>query len=876
MGSCAANTFATALNNNAAPTCTQPDFTNLAGSATKGQLPVGAANQVLGTNAGATAQEHKTLAVGTAGTDFAIVHTAGVITFNLPTASASNRGALSTADWTTFDNSVDSVTGTASQIASTGGQTPVLSVTNPFIFPGKATFAASVAGASSANIPAGTATSAPATGDFWYVTGGESPTFRTSAGNSRTYPPDIRAINTTAPLTGGGNLTTDRTLICTTCVTSADALTVNRLVLGSGSQGVQVLGSLGTTTTVLHGNAAGLPSFAQVNLTTTVTGILPGANGGTGNDFTEFTGPASTLKTFTLPNSSQTIETQNNKDAASGYAGLDGSTKLLIAQGQEVWAIADLSDIAGVTGTGTTAVLSVAPTFTGVVTMAAVNYVGNAAVEKLTGSNTDTTTTNLFWAQLTIDSAHTSGTRAEAVVADFQATHSGAGGTVTDLVGIILRTNVLSAGTATNNYALLIEDQAGVGTNNTAIAIAGTGVGNALTFGGDINLYRSAANLLASDDMFQALHTTTTLADEAAGYFSVTDTHSSGTKVGFEGVYAEALSTAAGNTTNVCALCTSADHSGSGTITNFWGLLVQATAHTGTVTNNYGIQVANQAGGTNNWAIKTGTGQVEFGDIVEGAQNLTFKSGTAFVGTLDHAITTAREWDFPDATGFVLLTSTESGVIPGDSTVGRVLRVTGANTYAFGALDLADGDAVVNVLPEANLPDMSTTAQGVAEAAIDTEVTTGTDAGRAVTPDSLAGSNRFGRKVVQVVAFDFTTALATGDGAFYFSVPAEIGGMDLVNVEAHVITVSSSGTVDVDLARCAVVATGNTCSGTVVDMLSTNLIIDVNESKSSTGAGATINTANDDVVEDQVIRVDVDGAGTGTQGLIVWMEFELP
>jgi hypothetical protein len=81
----------------------QVAFSQLSGAATLSQLPFGTANQVLGTNAGATAQEHKTLGVGTTGTDFAIAHAANSIVFNLPTASASNRGALSTADWSTFN-----------------------------------------------------------------------------------------------------------------------------------------------------------------------------------------------------------------------------------------------------------------------------------------------------------------------------------------------------------------------------------------------------------------------------------------------------------------------------------------------------------------------------------------------------------------------------------------------------------------------------------------------------------------------------------------------------------------------------------------------------------------------------------------------------
>ena len=52
---------------------------------------------------GITAQVQN-LATGTSGSDFAINSTGSTHTFNLPTASAANRGALSTADWTTFNS----------------------------------------------------------------------------------------------------------------------------------------------------------------------------------------------------------------------------------------------------------------------------------------------------------------------------------------------------------------------------------------------------------------------------------------------------------------------------------------------------------------------------------------------------------------------------------------------------------------------------------------------------------------------------------------------------------------------------------------------------------------------------------------------------
>jgi hypothetical protein len=63
---------------------------------------------------GLTAQV-QSLAVGTSGTDFAISSATDTHTFNLPTASASNRGALSSGDWTTFNGKFNTPSGTTAQ-----------------------------------------------------------------------------------------------------------------------------------------------------------------------------------------------------------------------------------------------------------------------------------------------------------------------------------------------------------------------------------------------------------------------------------------------------------------------------------------------------------------------------------------------------------------------------------------------------------------------------------------------------------------------------------------------------------------------------------------------------------------------------------------
>ena len=87
------------------------------------------------TGSGGTVTSVAALTLGTTGTDLSSTVANGtttpVITLQVPTASATNRGALSAADWTTFNNkgsgTVTSVTGTA-PVVSSGGATPAISM----------------------------------------------------------------------------------------------------------------------------------------------------------------------------------------------------------------------------------------------------------------------------------------------------------------------------------------------------------------------------------------------------------------------------------------------------------------------------------------------------------------------------------------------------------------------------------------------------------------------------------------------------------------------------------------------------------------------------------------------------------------------------
>ena len=111
-----------------------------------------------------------------------------------------------------------------------------------------------------------------------------------------------------------------------------------------------------------------------------------------------------------------------------------------------------------------------------------------------------------------------------------------------------------------------------------------------------------------------------------------------------------------------------------------------------------------------------------------------------------------------------------------------------ANLTAVGTLVTGNADAVVSAA--------SATVAGKAELATVAELDAGTDAGRVITPDVLAGSD-FGKRVVEVVLFAPTTDCAVGNGGAYLRMPAIYAGWNIIDVEAVCVTAGTTGTMDI-------------------------------------------------------------------------------
>jgi hypothetical protein len=116
---------------------------------------------------------------------------------------------------------------------------------------------------------------------------------------------------------------------------------------------------------------------------------------------------------------------------------------------------------------------------------------------------------------------------------------------------------------------------------------------------------------------------------------------------------------------------------------------------------------------------------------------------------------------------------------------------------------------------------------------------------------------------------NISTDIEVGDGKAILKIPSAMTGMNLVSVRATVQTAGTTGTMDIQFARIR--------AGVTVDMLTTELTVDSGDSNSDDSTPAVVDATNDDVITDDIIRVDIDAVHTTpAQGGFVELIFRLP
>lgn len=219
----------------------------------------------------------QTFSIGTSGNNFSISSSGSVHTFNLPDASASNRGALTSVDWNTFNAKENVLTFSTGLTRSTN----TISVNTSQNITNLTNLSSN-----------GIIKTSGGTGALSIATPGTD----YSAGTASLATGILKSTNSTGALT---------------IAIAGDFPVLNQNTTGSAA-------TLTTARSIYGGNFDGSADL---------TNIIASNFGGTGNGFTKFTGPATSEKTFTLPNASATILTSNTAvTAAQGGTGITSYT----------------------------------------------------------------------------------------------------------------------------------------------------------------------------------------------------------------------------------------------------------------------------------------------------------------------------------------------------------------------------------------------------------------------------------------------------------------------------------------------------------------------------------------------------------------------
>ena len=187
------------------------------------------------------------------------------------------------------------------------------------------------------------------------------------------------------------------------------------------------------------------------------------------------------------------------------------------------------------------------------------------------------------------------------------------------------------------------------------------------------------------------------------------------------------------------------------------------------------------------------------------------------------------------------------------------LIASDANLDVTGDVSIAGSGSAVITFP--NTTSTLATTSDIPTKATSSEINSGTDNDKYVTPDALAGSN-FGTKPVQQYCVEWETSLTVKDGVGYIEILEECNGMNLISARARVGTAGTTNASTFDIYN-------------VTDshsMLSSAISI---ASGATSGTG-TVDTDHDDVATGDLIRIDCKTlSNTPPKGLIITLAFRL-
>jgi len=311
------------------------------------------------TGSGGTVTSVAALTLGTTGSDLsssvATGTTTPIITLNVPTASATNRGALSSTDWLAFNGKQAALTsgtniktvggasllgsGDVGTIGVAYGGTGQTTYTNGQLLIGNTTGNT----LSKATLTAGTGVS---------ITNGAGTITIAATGSGGTVTSvdvsgGFTGLSTSGgPVTGTGTITLAGTLAAGNGGTGQSSYTVGDILYASTTTALSKLADVATGNVLISGGVGAAPSYGKIGLATHVSGTLAIGNGGTGVTSTPTNGQ------ILIGNG--TGYTVANITAGSGITVTNGSGSISIASTAGGGSVTSVDVSGGSTGLTTT------------------------------------------------------------------------------------------------------------------------------------------------------------------------------------------------------------------------------------------------------------------------------------------------------------------------------------------------------------------------------------------------------------------------------------------------------------------------------------------------------------------------------------------